>query len=99
MSESKPLPGGLERTVSFLLRAYPNGLPDADYLPLIFLLLENLSHRNLATVVAHVFGRDFDGVLNDIGNAVAMEHSGADAIGRVRSVLVRAGYEEWLRED
>jgi hypothetical protein len=76
----KAPPEGLANTVSHLLRAYPNGLPEADCLALVFLLLENMSHRNLATVLTHVFGRDSGGVLNDIGNAVAMEHSGTDSI-------------------
>jgi hypothetical protein len=98
MSDGMPLPEGLESTAAFLLRAYPTGLPDDDCICLISLLFQHMSHRNMATVLAYLFGRNYNGVLNDIGNAVSVEHQDADSIARVRNKLNAAGYEAWTKE-
>ena len=42
----------LTEVLAVLRRAYPDGLPDRDYLPLLAALAPEFSERNLAELVA-----------------------------------------------
>lgn len=45
-------PEGLASTFLMLRRAYPQGLPNADYMPLLLAIGEEMSERQLATAIA-----------------------------------------------
>jgi len=82
-----------------LLRAFPKGVPEEDYLALVALLYDEMSHRALATVLSHLFETtEYHRVLNDIGFASRLSPQ-SDPVLRVRGKLVAAGYEEWLKEE
>jgi hypothetical protein len=47
-------------TYKLLQRSFPDGIEVQDYLPLLALLDDEMSDRNLAEVVAHYTGKDYE---------------------------------------
>ncbi|GIE77070.1 hypothetical protein Aph02nite_30200 [Actinoplanes philippinensis] len=80
------LPEHLRPAVDELHRAYPGGLPEADYLPLLAAVEDEFSDRNRAAVVAAFLGRDPLRVAND----AAGERPSPGEVARVREILRRA---------
>lgn len=66
-----PLPGDLPdyvlESLAVLRRAYPDGIPQTDYLPLLATLTRDCSHRGLSEIVGAYTGRHYMSVYNDIG--------------------------------
>ncbi|MER7586908.1 DUF3349 domain-containing protein [Micromonospora sp. NPDC127501] len=86
------LPPYLARELEILRRAYPGGVPDADYLPLLVVLWPDFSDRNLADVVAElVHGHPAD-VNHHATLAVGPKRPPASDVERVRELLASAGY-------
>jgi uncharacterized protein (TIGR02246 family) len=77
------LPDHLRPSVEALHRAYPDGFPDADRLPLLAALHDEFSDRNLAAVVAAFLGGDPLRVAND----AAGDRPSPDQVARVRARL------------
>ncbi|PYC73515.1 hypothetical protein C7C45_06515 [Micromonospora arborensis] len=87
------LPSHLIRELETLRRAYPDGVPGEDYLPLLVVLWPDFSDRNLAAVVAELTqGHPVD-VNHDATAAVAgRRRPPASDVERVRERLASAGY-------
>jgi hypothetical protein len=98
MGQRLPLPEALQKTASMLQRAYPGGLPEVDYLPLIALLYDHMSDRNLAEVLFNVFGVEYVVVLNDIPKVDSPEAPNPRSIDIVRAKLLPVGWDAWLKE-
>jgi hypothetical protein len=79
--------------------AYPEGLPEVDYLPLLANLHEHMSDRALATAMAHVFRREYSVVFDDITRAALTDRPGPGPIDRVRAKLDLAGFQSWMKDD
>jgi Protein of unknown function (DUF3349) len=92
------LPLHLRSTYKLIQGAFPNGIEPGAYLPLLALLYEDMSDRNLAEVIAHCTGRDYELVLNDIYRAVSTAQPEPEAITEVKQRLQKFGYTEWLAE-
>lgn len=92
------IPEGLDSTARLLTDAYPNGLPDQDYLPLLLLLSEEMSERALGEIVALLFERERVVVQNDAAAAQSVNPPSPEETERVRQHLHNFGYEEWTRE-
>ena len=88
------VPSHLASTAAMLRETFPAGLSKEDYQPLIVVLSEEMSQRNLAEVLSAVFGLNYHRILNDNGRAV----DAAD-VERVRRKLVPFGYDQWLKEE
>ena len=58
------LPQSLRATYNLLQAAFPQAIDPEAYLPLLALLAEELSDRNLAEVVACAFSMDYERVFN-----------------------------------
>ncbi|RKH27598.1 DUF3349 domain-containing protein [Corallococcus sp. CA041A] len=90
----------LERTAALIRRAFPDGVTEADYLPLLTVLYPHMSDRALARVVGHFVGQDYPLVLNDIyGVGGGSQPASPDAVAAVQARLVAAGLEEWIKEE
>ena len=87
------LPESLERAFSVLRRAYPEGIPESDYLPLLAFLWDEMSKRALARVVAELTGRDPDGVYHDAHAAASGQRPAESDVARVRQRLEANGWE------
>ncbi|APA70539.1 DUF3349 domain-containing protein [Janthinobacterium sp. 1_2014MBL_MicDiv] len=92
------LPPPLSGAARMLRSAYPGGMPDAAYFPVLALLYEHFSDRNLALLVAAVTGKDEARVGNDI-HACASSKPEPAAIAAVRSLLERHGLQAVCAED
>ena len=89
----------LKSTCELIQRAFPKGIDSAHYFPLLALLNEEISDRNLAEAIAYCTEKPYPVVLNDI-YAVRSTHSPAsDAIALVKEHLLEYGYDRWLEED
>ena len=86
----------LQETESMLRSAFPSGVPEADYFPLLDLLYEEMSVRTVATVVANFTGKSHWRVYNDVLSAVSGQGADAAAKESVRHLLRRHGYDEWV---
>jgi hypothetical protein len=93
-------PAGLESTYRLIASAYPDGVPEDSYWPLLTLLNEGMSFRPLARAVSHFTGKDYAHVYNDVLkiNAAMVKPDEAE-LERTRQRLVSCGYDEWLKED
>nr|WP_128794496.1 DUF3349 domain-containing protein [Corallococcus coralloides] len=90
----------LMSTVALIKRAFPEGVTEADYLPLLTVLYPHMSDRALAMVVGHFVGQDYPLVLNDIyGVGGGSKPASPDAAASVQGRLVAAGLEEWIQEE
>jgi hypothetical protein len=95
------LPPYLVETADMIRAAFPDGVSDEAYRPLLALLLEGMSFRTLATVVSYCTGESYYKVYNDV---LGIESPGAPppselpAYGPVAAALRQHGYDEWLAE-
>lgn len=98
----EPLPAYLQDTYEMICAAYPHEVPEADYDPLLVLLGEGMSQRNLAHVLAQSTGKNYYRVYNDVlrieSPFVKPQHSPED-VERVKRLLVAHGYNEWLTRE
>lgn len=86
-------------SLKLLNAAYPRGLPEADYQPLLALLYEHFSDRNLAELIATLSARDPDLVLNDIYRVHSTEKPDAAQLTRVQQHLEALGFSSLFSAD
>jgi hypothetical protein len=105
VKEKVSLPEYLRSTQNMIVRAFPNGLGEGDYFPLIAAVYDEMSHRNIAEVVSVVSGKSSAEVLNDIykvGSQKGIDNHvevPREELERVKNLLVPHGYDEWLAEE
>ncbi len=85
-------------TYKLIQCAFPNGIETQDYLPLLALLYDQMSDRNLAEIVVDYTGRHYAVVLNDVYRVVTTDVPKAETIDKVKQRLLVCGYEEWFKE-
>jgi hypothetical protein len=95
----KALPEPLMEVLELLQRAYPDGLPRADYLPLLAVLQVDMSEENLSRVVAEFLDDETLVIANDAAKAASVSTPRREEIGRVRSRLEAAGWKPELDEE
>jgi hypothetical protein len=96
------LPPHLRGTYQMIVAAFPNGVREEDYIPLITLLSANMSFRALATVMAHLSGKDYAQCYSDVLGATESPHGAEPASpdrARMRECLVLCGFDDWLTEE
>ena len=87
----------LRFTEMIIIKSYPDGIPDGEYLPLIRAVYDHLSDRNLALVLSSVSGREHGEVLNDVYKAAGIDPDSA-SVKAVVAKLQKHGYDAWLNE-
>ena len=88
----------LQSTYKLIQCAFPKGIEPQNYLPLLALLSEEMSDRNLAEVVAYYSGKDYSVVLNDVYRVQSIDLPTSEAIANLKKRLLICGYEQWLEE-
>ena len=88
----------LQSTYKLIQCAFPKGIEPQNYLPLLALLSEEMSDRNLAEVVACYSGKDYSLVLNDVYRVQSIDLPTSEAIANLKKRLLICGYEQWLEE-
>ena len=83
-----------------LSKAFPAGIEEHEYVPLIILLYEHMSDRNLAEIVSLFIGKNYEEVYNDVlfvgGNKTTIS---LDSLNIVRNKLLNSGFNDWIQED
>lgn len=89
----------LTSTYQMIERAFPDGIDSQSYFPLLALLYDEMSDRNLARVVAECTGKNYAVVINDLYRVKSTDVPDEPAIAFVKERLLACGYSEWLKED
>ena len=89
------IPAHLRSTANLISRAFPDGIPETGYLPLLAVLYPHMADENLAEVVSLHTGRDRGVVLNDVYAAGAGVSPAPDAVASVHARLVSTGMSQW----
>ncbi|MBD2500551.1 DUF3349 domain-containing protein [Anabaena azotica] len=88
----------LQSTYKLIQCTFPNGIAAEDYEPLLALLSEEMSDRNLAEVIAYYLGKEYSLVLNDVYRVQSINIPKADAVANLKNHLLTCGYQQWLEE-
>ncbi len=94
----KTVPAHLVSTYQLLQCAFPQGVEDREYLPLLSLLYEQMSDRSLAQAIADFTGREYHLVLNDVYRVGSMSAFSAEVMDAINQKLIDCDYEKWLLE-
>lgn len=89
----------LQSTEELLKKAFPNGIEDDIYFPLLEILEPELSDRNLAIVISNFTGKEYHIVLNDVYQVKSQSFENDLVLNKVQSVLDAAGFQQWLEEE
>jgi hypothetical protein len=89
----------LRPVLALLQRAYPEGLPQPDYLPLLVVLGDLMCDRNLALVVAEFIDGEPVVVDNDAAAAQGYRKPARHDVTRVRAALNAHGLADLDDED
>jgi hypothetical protein len=96
----KTIPAHLVSTYQLLQCAFPEGIAEQEYFPLLSILYEEMSDRSLAQVVAEFMGREYRAVLNDVYRVTSAQSltSEIEVLESVKQKLNRCDYQKWLLE-
>ncbi len=89
----------LQSTEQLLTKAFPGGILQDFYLPLLTILEPEFSNRNLASAISHVTGKEYSEILNDIYRVKFQPFEDEVILHQVRSLLDDAGFQDWLEEN
>jgi hypothetical protein len=101
-SQATGLPPELRDTFEMIRAAFPEGVSESVYRPLLALLYEGMSFRGVAGVVAYCTGRPYSLVYNDVLGAVSPytpDRPDQTQLESVRRQLREHGYDEWLTKE
>jgi hypothetical protein len=82
-------------TVDMLQCAYPEGIPDSHYLPLLSILVQNMSMRVLSAVIADIKGGHYTDYMNDVARAGSFRADPRFMVAAMHQ-LIKCGYADWL---
>jgi hypothetical protein len=85
------VPEHLRPVLADLRRAYPDGVPPGEYLPLLVVLQQDMSARNLALVVGELTGKDPVVVENDAAAAASVHRVDTAEIDRMKHHIGASG--------
>ncbi|GFE68140.1 DUF3349 domain-containing protein [Chroococcus sp. FPU101] len=88
-------------TYQLLQCAFPKGIEDQEYFPLLSILYEQMSDRSLARVIAEFTEKEYHSVLNDlyqVGSAETFFPVVEEVLDSVKQKLIYCDYEKWLLE-
>jgi len=95
----KTIPAHLVSAYQVMQSAFPSGIEEQEYLPLLSILYEHLSDRSLAQVIAEYTGRNYHVVLNDVYRVGATAAFPTETVKVVKQKLMHSDYKSWLTEE
>ncbi|MEH1790446.1 DUF3349 domain-containing protein [Nostoc sp.] len=95
----KTIPAHLASTYELIQCAFPQGIDEQKYLPMLSILYTNMSDRSLAQVIADYTGKDYHIVLNDVYRVGSMTTFSDEVIDSVKQKLNTPDYEKWLADE
>ena len=94
----RQLPDSLKSTVRLVNDAFPEGIPDELYFPVVRVLNEEMSDRNLAMVISYIRGTDESIALNHVYQAAQLSLDD-DSIEKALALLNAHGYADWAESE
>lgn len=96
MENGNPLPTYLLPTYQMLQCAFPDGIRAEAYWPLLAVLHEHMSFRNIGVLLSFMTGKHYIEVYNDASGFCDDDaESLADSMEEIRNVLLPCEYEQW----
>lgn len=94
-------PAELHSTIEMLRAAYPSGLEDAEFHPLVAILAEEggMSERNVASALAALTGRGAQELAYLVRISLELEKPSDLQKESVRRRLREHGFDVWINED
>ncbi len=92
------VPMHLVSTFNMLKKAFPNGIDYTSYYPVVSLLYNYMSDRNLADIISYFVDKESSNILNDIYSINSVNIDDAEK-NLVYEALKLAGYEEWIKKE
>ncbi|WP_037285160.1 DUF3349 domain-containing protein [Saccharibacillus sacchari] len=97
--DDSKVPYALRGIYRMLVKQYPLGvIPKSEYAPLISVLHEHMSDRNLAEVLSLFTGKENALALNDIYKSVTTHRPNDKAFDSVKQKLIAQGIATWTEE-
>ena len=94
------LPKHMHSTYVLLRSAYPEGIPDQDYFPLMAIMADTgMSNRSIAEALGFYCGKEYIEFLHDVAHVLPNTEVHEDAKRRIRRRLQPHGFEQWAKED
>jgi hypothetical protein len=94
------LPPYLHSTYDLIVRAFPDGISDEDYFPLLAVFEPTeISARNLGAVLEAIDGRNYSLHYYNLLHELPYRKPRRADIDRVRAKLESVGFAAWLKED
>ncbi len=100
--QAADLPDYFQSTLEMVRAAFPEGINDENYYPLLVLLSEGIGQRGLARFMAALTGKPMSGVYNDVLGVQSPDPVDKPAPERVEEAKRRLqahGYDEWVAEE
>ncbi len=95
--KEKAVPLHLVSTFNMLKKAFPKGIDYTFYFPVVYLLYDYMSDKNLADIISYFVDREYSIILNDIYSINKVAINEADK-RLVYEKLKSAGFDEWSKE-
>ena len=94
------VPKHMHLTYMLLRSAYPEGIPDHDYFPLMAIMADTgMSNRSIAEAMGFYFGKEYVEFLHDIAHVLPNTEVHEDEKRRILRRLQPHGFEQWAKED
>ncbi len=91
------VPLHLVSTFNMLKKAFPKAIEYSTYFPVVYLLYDYMSDRNLADIMSYFVDKEYSEILNDIHSINKVMINEAIKL-EVLEKLKLAGYDEWIKE-
>lgn len=85
----------LHETYELLVCAFPDGIPEEQYIPLLAILHPEMSFRTIAEVLSSLMQKSYIEIYNDASGFGLDLLPDSEQIEKVRERLVKCGYEQW----
>lgn len=98
-SNESPVPDYLMGTYTMLKCAYPEGIPETEYLPVMALLYQIMSFRTMARVLSALTDKSYSLVYNDVSGFEADPQPSPEQVETVKRKLDACDYEDWFNNN
>lgn len=97
--DESSVPDYLEDIYILLKCAFPEGISETEYRPILLLLEQAMSFRTLAQVVSALTDKSYADVYNDVPGVILDPPPPTEDIEKVTRKLDACGYEEWFEKN
>lgn len=93
------VPDYLKNIFNLIQRAFPNGVPEDEYLALLSIIYPHMADENIVIVIQAITGGDEGAILNDVYLSAQKDAVNPSVVAAVQARLDRAGFATRILED